>query len=624
MATRNVQTDYGAAGDGSTDDTVAIQDAIRDAQPGDTVYLPAGTYVVNKANSPDNEAVVQFSSEFGVNDVTFEGDGESTVIKLDAGHDAFTQVVQITPYSTISGLTIRNLVIDGNRSNQNTSEGGHGMAIPSEGAHDNDILVQNVRIQDNVGSGLSSRSGGVTIEHVSVINSAEHGISPNHPVDGNPVIIRRCYVEGAAAHSKLDYAFDFSGGTGVIEESVGVDSAGSGIKVTGQSENVRIRRTRIRGANKIGFHKTDPGSVTATLEDVVISGGDALGMRPADDMTVHVPSGAELVSVGHVEDGLRPVDNARIEVDGTFHAANNGNEGLSGGDGTSGYVSDFQSANNGGGNDPGPIDVRSRGSDPKTDIDGVPTADEVGAFRGATEPVEDPEETFQTDFGDATVGAQPDGWAREWATGDGDFTVGSGGDLGGKRLELTASAGARRALRWTAPGSVADVELHARLTLPEFDADTNDYCRLYARGGGGDGTETAYFFSVRDGAFAIRKYDGGSMTELWSGGTPAAGQPYLVRFRAEGTDLKLKVWEADAGEPDDWTATASDSGISTAGWAGVGAYSDAAQYWDGVTAGTGGLEAPALAAAESDASGGTAIATTSALIQSSNGTVDTL
>jgi|SRR5690554_612491 len=38
--------DYEAVGDGTTDDTAAIQEAIREAAEGDTVFIPAGTYLV--------------------------------------------------------------------------------------------------------------------------------------------------------------------------------------------------------------------------------------------------------------------------------------------------------------------------------------------------------------------------------------------------------------------------------------------------------------------------------------------------------------------------------------------------------------------------------------------------
>jgi polygalacturonase len=45
MVVVNVR-DYGAKGDGSTDDTEAVQRAFSDLRVGDTLYFPAGTYLI--------------------------------------------------------------------------------------------------------------------------------------------------------------------------------------------------------------------------------------------------------------------------------------------------------------------------------------------------------------------------------------------------------------------------------------------------------------------------------------------------------------------------------------------------------------------------------------------------
>ena len=43
-----------------------------------------------------------------------------------------------------------------------------------------------------------------------------------------------------------------------------------------------------------------------------------------------------------------------------------------------------------------------------------------------------------------------------------------------------------------------------------------------------------------------------------------------MRFRANGTSLKGKIWSEAEDEPDDWQVEATDSAISAAGWVGVG------------------------------------------------------
>ncbi|RKN83832.1 right-handed parallel beta-helix repeat-containing protein [Paenibacillus ginsengarvi] len=71
----NVVTDFGAVGDGTTDDTTAIQSALNATAAGGTVYFPLGTYLISSQLTVSNKeihlfatgkAVIKEASVFGV------------------------------------------------------------------------------------------------------------------------------------------------------------------------------------------------------------------------------------------------------------------------------------------------------------------------------------------------------------------------------------------------------------------------------------------------------------------------------------------------------------------------------------------------------------------------------
>lgn len=109
---------YGATGNGSTDDTTAIQNAINAAGgiAGSSVFFPAGTYIVSATITfPGNISLV------GVGDA----DG-GTIIKAKAGTNLTTPVLASQDWynnSTTCGnpVEIRDLKIDGNSANNGTS-----------------------------------------------------------------------------------------------------------------------------------------------------------------------------------------------------------------------------------------------------------------------------------------------------------------------------------------------------------------------------------------------------------------------------------------------------------------------------------------------------------------------
>lgn len=94
--------DYGAAGDGVTDDTAAIQRAVNAAQSsGKALFIPAGTYSISNVNVTAP--------------VTIYGSGWGTVLKANAA--SIPLLVQNLG-SAIYGVTLRDFAVDGNQKGQ--------------------------------------------------------------------------------------------------------------------------------------------------------------------------------------------------------------------------------------------------------------------------------------------------------------------------------------------------------------------------------------------------------------------------------------------------------------------------------------------------------------------------
>lgn len=113
---------YGATGNGTTDDTAAIQAAINTAAttPGSIVFFPAGTYIVSSTITfPGNISLVG------------SGDNDSgTIIRVKAGTNLATPVLASSDWNnnaTTCGnpVAIRDLKIDGNSAT--TGANAHGL-----------------------------------------------------------------------------------------------------------------------------------------------------------------------------------------------------------------------------------------------------------------------------------------------------------------------------------------------------------------------------------------------------------------------------------------------------------------------------------------------------------------
>lgn len=147
----NVKVDYAAKGDGTTDDTTSIQNAINAAHAslGGVVYFPPGTYISKLLTLPSN--------------IILEGAGVgATTLKLK--NSANTDLVHTESWSTLVGkekaegpskFAIRNMTIDGNKANNTAPAAPQGLV----GICGKAYLLENFYIQNAKGVALYSEWG---------------------------------------------------------------------------------------------------------------------------------------------------------------------------------------------------------------------------------------------------------------------------------------------------------------------------------------------------------------------------------------------------------------------------------------------------------------------------------
>ena len=113
---KNIKDDYGAIGDGLSDDTAAVQAA---ATAGGMVYFPAGTYLVS--------AVTMSTS------ATFTGVGKLSIIKQIAA----TVAHMLTVSGTSTRVVMQNITIDGNTVSQAANSTNRSLYLSSTGTATN-------------------------------------------------------------------------------------------------------------------------------------------------------------------------------------------------------------------------------------------------------------------------------------------------------------------------------------------------------------------------------------------------------------------------------------------------------------------------------------------------------
>jgi len=623
MATLNVQ-DYGATGDGSTDDTSAINDAISDAGQGDTILVPEtpDCYLVTTSN----RAAVDFT---GVADgVTITGEGPNSRIKLGDVTDSKNQWVLggAGDGPTISGLVVKRLTLDGNRTdNGNQSTAAIGL-YPGGGGHD--ITFEDVICENAAGTGWSNSGvSAVTLRRVTARNNGRHGFDFTADGSSSP----DTHATSIKSVDNDGTGMDFHTGSHIVENAYTDNNRnGSKLGATGGSAgSVTIRNANMRNArSNDGWYSSGEGGASVVFDTVQIVGAHKSGIECRHDHDYMLRNEVLIADCNHShegdEHGLYVTDSATVDADTVRCQSTNETAGL--GQKSSGGVSvtEYYHYRNDGGatvdSGSGALTIGTYHEQLSSALD-VLGPNDVGAFTDTSDD-EDPA-TYETDFSAYEPGTTPSDWTPRYASADGDWTIVSDTDpAGGNQLQFDAAQNDRHALSWTDVGTVSDVELLALFRVGDLSQDVTAGGRLLLRGSGTDGSESSYFVEVRDETFGVWKYVSGDADPLSEWGAPQDDQWYLARFRASGDRLQARIWPPESDEPDAWDVDVSDGDLSS-GWIGTGSYSEFTDYWGFLSVGVGGEPAPMPELADGSPGSSAVLPTVSGSLRSIDSSIQT-
>lgn len=385
--------DYGAVGDGSSDDTQAIQDAIDAATDGETVYLPAGIYSVG--HTEDERPVLLIDGDRHADDLTVTGEGSRTVLKLADDRAESYHMIQLRNPNDYS-FTLRDMVLDANRDSWDPELGaGHGLAFRhSNTKGPGDIVAEDIEVKNCGQLGVTVQYGGVTLRNVTSHHNYRHGIvvtTDRSGVHDPPPKIKHCHLYQNGQMGDSGRGLNFHGGKGVVEDTVIEENQGSGgTKISNEAIEFIYRRVRIRNCDSPEIYQTTnpPTEAKVTFEDF-IGESNAGYMRIGANAQHYIPENSELVLTncgGRVtEPGqIFVTGEAAIKADGDVYSNHaHGLPGISAWNvDESSYIKNYYHHRN----DDGPIgkldnlSVDNKENIDKTDIDGVPTANFVGAW----------------------------------------------------------------------------------------------------------------------------------------------------------------------------------------------------------------------------------------------------
>ncbi|MFS2067980.1 M10 family metallopeptidase C-terminal domain-containing protein [Pseudomonas sp. CT11-2] len=281
----NVQN-FGAKGDGITDDTAAIQRAIDAAAAagGGQVYMPTGTYIVSGGAEPSDGCLMLKSNVYLYGD----GMGATTVKVADGSDTKITGVIRSAYGEETHDFGVSNLTIDGNRdSTTGKIDGWFNGYIPGQAGHDSNVTLDSVEIKDCSGYGFDPHEQTVNMV---IKNSVSHG----NGLDGFVAdFLSNSTFENNVAYDNDRHGFNIVTSTHdfTLTNNVAYNNGGNGIVVQRGSENI-----------------PSPSNITITGGEVYGNGAEGVLIKMSSEVTVsgvdihdNTSAGVRIYGSNHVE-----------------------------------------------------------------------------------------------------------------------------------------------------------------------------------------------------------------------------------------------------------------------------------------------------------------------------------
>ena len=279
--------DYGAVGDGVTDDTAAIQAAIdaASAAGGGQVYVPTGTYIVTGGEEASDGCLMLKSNVYMYGD----GMGETTIKLADGSNQEITGIVRSAYAEETHDFGLSNLTLDGNRDNTTGKvDGWFNGVIPGQPLQDSNVTLDGVEILNCSGYGFDP--------HEETVNMViENCVSHGNGLDGfvADYLIDSTFVNNVA-YDNDRHGFNIVTSTNSFSlvDNVAYGNGGGGIVVQRGSEDI-----------------PSPTDITITGGALYDNGAEGILVKMSNDVTI---SGVDIYNNGSA--GIRLYGSSDVTV----------------------------------------------------------------------------------------------------------------------------------------------------------------------------------------------------------------------------------------------------------------------------------------------------------------------